>query len=109
MSTTSGDAPVALVTGANKGIGLETVRRLVNAGFRVYLAARSAERGEPAAASAGAQFVELDVTAEESVRRAAKIVEEADGHLDVLSTMPASPARSARPGTTPATTWRPSC
>ena len=36
----------ALVTGANKGIGLETVRRLAAMGFKVWLGARDAERGE---------------------------------------------------------------
>ena len=36
--------PVSLVTGANKGIGLETVRRLIDAGYRVYLAARDEGR-----------------------------------------------------------------
>ena len=39
----------ALVTGANKGIGLETVRRLGTKGFKVWLGARDAERGEAAA------------------------------------------------------------
>lgn len=42
------DKPVALVTGANKGIGLETVRRLIGAGHRVYLASRDIERGRAA-------------------------------------------------------------
>jgi NAD(P)-dependent dehydrogenase (short-subunit alcohol dehydrogenase family) len=37
MSTESVSAPVALVTGADKGTGLETVRRLAGAGYRVYL------------------------------------------------------------------------
>jgi NAD(P)-dependent dehydrogenase (short-subunit alcohol dehydrogenase family) len=83
MSTASIDVPVALVTGANKGIGLETVGRLVEAGYRVYLTARSSERGKAAAASVGADFLELDVTSDESVRHAADSVEQAEGHLDV--------------------------
>jgi len=62
MSTESVSAPVALVTGADMGIGLETARRLAGVGYRVYLAARSSERGRTAAATAGAQFLELDVT-----------------------------------------------
>ena len=84
MSTASVSAPVALVTGANRGIGLETARRLVEAGYRVYLTARSSERGQPAAETVGAQFLELDVTSDESVRHAADSVEQTDGHLDVL-------------------------
>ncbi|WP_018802497.1 SDR family NAD(P)-dependent oxidoreductase [Salinispora arenicola] len=84
MSTTPQSGPVALVTGANKGIGLETVRRLVEAGHRVYLGARSKQRGLAAAEAVVAQFLELDVTCDASVRRAVAFVEQADGHLDVL-------------------------
>jgi NAD(P)-dependent dehydrogenase (short-subunit alcohol dehydrogenase family) len=84
MSTESVSAPVALVTGADKGIGLETARRLVAAGYRVYLTARSGERGQAAAATVGAQFLELDVTSDKSVRHAAGSVEQAERHLDVL-------------------------
>lgn len=78
------DIPVSLVTGANKGIGLETVRRLIGAGHRVYLAARDAEQGRTAAEALGARFVQLDVTSDVSVRRAATIVEQEEGRLDVL-------------------------
>lgn len=77
-------SPVSLVTGANKGIGFETARRLVDAGHRVYLGARNPDRGKPAAEEIGAQFLELDVTSDASVRAAAASVEAADGRLDVL-------------------------
>jgi NAD(P)-dependent dehydrogenase (short-subunit alcohol dehydrogenase family) len=80
MSTESVSAPVALVAGADKGIGLETARRLAGA----YLTARSSERGRAAAATAGAQFLELDVTSDESVRHVPGRVEQAGGHLGVL-------------------------
>jgi len=50
----------------------------------VYLAARDAERGRAAAEALGARFVQLDVTSQDSVRRAADIVEQEEGHLDVL-------------------------
>jgi len=83
MSTES-SAPVALVTGADKGIGLETARRLAGGGYRVFLTARSSERGQAAAAAAGGQFLELDVTSDRSVYLAADCVERAEGHLDVL-------------------------
>jgi NAD(P)-dependent dehydrogenase (short-subunit alcohol dehydrogenase family) len=77
MSTESVSAPVALVTGADKGIGLETARRLAGAGYRVYLTAPGSERGRAAAATAGAQFLELDVTSDESVHHAVGCVEQA--------------------------------
>ena len=69
MSTESVSAPVALVTGADKGIGLETARRLAGAG---YLTSDSNERGRAAAATAGVQLLELDVTSDEPVARLAK-------------------------------------
>ena len=49
MNAISVSAPVALVTGADKGIGLETVRRLIGAGYLVYLTARDSGRGQAAA------------------------------------------------------------
>ncbi|MER6358278.1 SDR family NAD(P)-dependent oxidoreductase [Streptomyces sp. NPDC001634] len=84
MNTSTASAPVALVTGANKGIGLETARRLVEAGYRVYVGARNPDLGKTAADRIGAQFLEVDVTSQESVDRAAEFVEQSDGRLDVL-------------------------
>ncbi|WP_134728301.1 SDR family NAD(P)-dependent oxidoreductase [Amycolatopsis nivea] len=72
-----------LITGATKGLGYETARRLVAAGHTVYLGARDAARGERAAEELGARTVQLDVTDEASVLAAAKTIE-ADGGLDVL-------------------------
>ena len=75
---------VTLVTGANKGIGYETARRLVEVGHTVYVGARSPERGEKAAAELGARFVQLDVTDDASVAAALATIEAAEGRLDVL-------------------------
>jgi NAD(P)-dependent dehydrogenase (short-subunit alcohol dehydrogenase family) len=72
-----------LITGANKGIGYETARRLIAAGHTVYVGARDAERGRRAAERLGARFVLLDVTDDATVDAAAKAIE-ADGGLDVL-------------------------
>jgi NAD(P)-dependent dehydrogenase (short-subunit alcohol dehydrogenase family) len=72
-----------LITGANKGLGFETARRLIAAGHTVYVGSRDAERGRQAAAELGARLVQLDVTDDASVAAAAKAVE-ADGGLDVL-------------------------
>ncbi|AZQ32720.1 SDR family NAD(P)-dependent oxidoreductase [Streptomyces cyaneochromogenes] len=72
-----------LITGANKGLGFETARRLVEAGHTVHIGARNAERGRDAADRLGARFVQLDVTDDASVQAAVKTVEAAGG-LDVL-------------------------
>jgi NAD(P)-dependent dehydrogenase (short-subunit alcohol dehydrogenase family) len=75
---------VTLVTGANKGLGYETARRLGQQGHRVYIGARSVERGQDAAAELGAQFVQLDVTDDASVETALGLIAEREDHLDVL-------------------------
>ena len=75
---------ITLITGANKGLGYETTRRLVAEGHTVYLGARSPKRGEPAAVKLGATFVPLDVTDDASVQAAMQTIEARDGHLDVL-------------------------
>jgi NAD(P)-dependent dehydrogenase (short-subunit alcohol dehydrogenase family) len=72
-----------LITGANKGLGFETARRLIAAGHTVYVGSRDAERGRRAAERLGARSVLLDVTDDASVAAAAKTIE-ADGGLDVL-------------------------
>ena len=73
----------ALITGANKGLGYETARRLQAAGYTVFIGARDPDRGADAAAKLGARFVQLDVTDEASVKAAATKLE-AEGGLDVL-------------------------
>ncbi|MFD9353454.1 SDR family oxidoreductase [Streptomyces sp. NPDC060031] len=73
-----------LITGANKGLGLETARRLVKAGHTVYVGARDAERGQAAAVELGARFVQIDVTDGDSVEAAAEFVRADAGRLDVL-------------------------
>jgi NAD(P)-dependent dehydrogenase (short-subunit alcohol dehydrogenase family) len=72
-----------LITGANKGLGFETARRLITAGHTVYVGSRDAERGRRAAEQLGARMILLDVTDDESVAAAAKTTE-ANGGLDVL-------------------------
>ncbi|OBK04445.1 SDR family NAD(P)-dependent oxidoreductase [Mycobacterium sp. 1245852.3] len=72
-----------LITGANKGIGLETARHLVGLGHTVYLGSRDAERGRLAAGAVGARAIQLDITDDESVQAAVRTIESAGG-LDVL-------------------------
>ena len=73
-----------LITGANKGLGFETARRLTEAGHTVYVGARDADHGRTAAGRLGARFVQLDVTDEDSVKAAAEFVRADAGRLDVL-------------------------
>jgi NAD(P)-dependent dehydrogenase (short-subunit alcohol dehydrogenase family) len=73
-----------LITGATKGLGRETARRLLAAGHTVYLGARDAQRGKEVTADLGAELLLIDVTSDESVQAAAAVVREQAGHLDVL-------------------------
>ncbi|MEU4896189.1 SDR family NAD(P)-dependent oxidoreductase [Streptomyces sp. NPDC044780] len=73
-----------LITGANKGLGFEAARRLIEAGHTVYVGARDAHRGRTAAEMLGARFVQLDVTDEDSVKSAAEFLRADAGRLDVL-------------------------
>jgi len=80
----------ALITGANKGIGLETARILARAGYHVFLGSRDRERGEAAvaglrAAAPGAvDQIRLEVTSEESVHAAFADLSARTDRLDVL-------------------------
>jgi NAD(P)-dependent dehydrogenase (short-subunit alcohol dehydrogenase family) len=78
------DSTITLISGANKGLGRETARRLVEAGHTVLLGARDVERGERAADALGAEFVALDVADDASVGAAADHVRARYGRLDVL-------------------------
>jgi NAD(P)-dependent dehydrogenase (short-subunit alcohol dehydrogenase family) len=80
---------IALVTGANKGIGYEIAAGLGTIGWRVGVGARDEQRREAAveklrAAGADAFGVPLDVTDDASVAAAAGLIEERAGRLDVL-------------------------
>ncbi len=80
---------VALITGANKGIGLETARQLAQKGYTVLVGARGAERGAKAAQTLNdegldAHFLQIDVTDAVSRQAAAQKVERDFGKLDVL-------------------------
>jgi NAD(P)-dependent dehydrogenase (short-subunit alcohol dehydrogenase family) len=75
---------VTLITGANKGLGRETARRLLEVGHTVYIGARSVGRGEAAASELGGRFVQLDVTDDESTAAAMRVINDREGRLDVL-------------------------
>jgi len=82
-------AAVAVVTGANRGLGLEISRQLAAAGHIVYLGSRDVERGAAAArslraAAATVHPLALDVTRPDVLAAAALVVEAEQGRLDVL-------------------------
>ena len=80
----------ALVTGANKGIGLEVAKQLAQNGYSVYMGSRNLEKGVAAAQHLKSQginnitAIQLDVTNPESVAAAHKAISEKTAMLDVL-------------------------
>lgn len=83
------DAKVALITGANKGLGLETARQLGKLGYVVLLGSRDALKGEVAARQlrddgVDARVVKLEVTKQADIDAAAAQIESEFGKLDVL-------------------------
>jgi NAD(P)-dependent dehydrogenase (short-subunit alcohol dehydrogenase family) len=80
---------VALISGANKGIGFETARQLGKLGYAILLGSRDALKGEVAARQLrgegiDARVVKLDVNRQSDIDGAVKCVEKDFGHLDVL-------------------------
>jgi NAD(P)-dependent dehydrogenase (short-subunit alcohol dehydrogenase family) len=80
------DTKVALVTGANKGIGLQIAKDLAAEQFTVVLGSRDVQRGQAAAQTIDgtAHAVQLDVTDAESIAAASRRITSEYGHLDVL-------------------------
>lgn len=80
---------IALITGANKGIGFEVARQLGVEGITVLVGARNPQLGEAAvaklrAAAADVQFIELDVTKPETIAKAAEQIRSQYDRLDIL-------------------------
>lgn len=90
---------IALVTGANTGIGLEAVRGLLQSGMMVYLAARDPAKGEAAVAELSSEgdvrFVRIDTTEESTFQPALDQIQAEQGRLDIL----VNNAGAAFPGT----------
>ena len=83
------EGKIALITGANKGIGYEVARQLGREGITVLIGARNPQLGEAAAAKlkvdgADAHFIELDVTRLETIAKAAERIRAERGRLDIL-------------------------
>jgi NAD(P)-dependent dehydrogenase (short-subunit alcohol dehydrogenase family) len=76
---------ITLITGGNRGLGFESARRLKeDHGHKVYIGARSEASGKEAATKLGVEWVQVDVTKDDSVKAAVKTIEEKEGKLDVL-------------------------
>jgi NAD(P)-dependent dehydrogenase (short-subunit alcohol dehydrogenase family) len=80
---------IALITGANKGIGFEVARQLGTQGVTVYLGARNSHLGKLAeeklqADGSDAYFIELDVTKPEIIAKAVEQLRAQHGRLDIL-------------------------
>jgi NAD(P)-dependent dehydrogenase (short-subunit alcohol dehydrogenase family) len=89
MAARNHKGKIALITGANKGIGYELARQLGKEGITVLVAARNEKLGEAAAAKlkaegADAHFLELDVTKPQTIAKAAQTVRTQYGRLDIL-------------------------
>jgi NAD(P)-dependent dehydrogenase (short-subunit alcohol dehydrogenase family) len=94
------DKSVALVTGANQGIGLQIAKELVAHGFTVLVGSRNLARGEAAAEEVGldAHALQLDVTDQASITAAAERIRNEFGRLDVLIQNAAISTTQRRPG-----------
>lgn len=80
---------IALITGANKGIGREIARQLAEAGVTVIIGTRDPERGQAAAddlAARGlkAEAIRIDLTDGDSISAAAETIRDRHGRLDIL-------------------------
>jgi NAD(P)-dependent dehydrogenase (short-subunit alcohol dehydrogenase family) len=80
---------IALITGSNRGIGLETARQLARRGFHVFIAARDEIQGQQAALGIEAEggratFLPLDASSSASIQRAAERFGALAQCLDVL-------------------------
>lgn len=80
---------IALITGANKGIGFEIATKLGHEGIKIYVGARDADRGENAAKKLrnegiSAQFILVDLHNYDSIYNAADFIKQTEGRLDIL-------------------------
>ncbi|WP_433351883.1 SDR family NAD(P)-dependent oxidoreductase [Microtetraspora malaysiensis] len=99
---TNSEQTSVLITGGNKGLGFEAARRLGELGWTIFLGSRDEGRGRTAAdkltdGGANVVMVPLDVTSDESVADAVRLVREHTDRLDVLINNAGAPGRVITP------------
>ena len=92
---------VALVTGANTGVGFQVAKALANDGYTVYVAARDIQKGEAAVSEIGsnAKAIQLDITDTESINAAVAKIHDEFGYLTLLVNN-AAISHAGKPGRT---------
>jgi NAD(P)-dependent dehydrogenase (short-subunit alcohol dehydrogenase family) len=101
MESSTNKQPVALVTGANQGVGFQIAKALAANGYIVYVASRNLNNGEKAAAEIGtnAHAIQLDVTQQATINAAVQHIGAASGRLDLLVNN-AAISHAGKPGQT---------
>lgn len=101
IESSTTNRPVALVTGANQGVGSQIAKALAADGYVVYVGSRNLSNGEKAAAEIGvnAHAIQLDVTQQPSISAAVERIEKESGRLDLLVNN-AGIAHAGKPGRT---------
>lgn len=101
IESTTNNKPVALVTGANQGVGFQIAKALANNGYIVYIGSRNLSNGEKAAAEIGitAHAIQLDVTQPSTINAAVQLIAKESGRLDLLVNN-AAIAHGGKPGRT---------
>jgi NAD(P)-dependent dehydrogenase (short-subunit alcohol dehydrogenase family) len=92
---------VALVSGANTGVGFQIAKALAEKGYKVYLGSRDLQKGESAVAeiTGDVQAIQLDITDSDSVKAAVKMIEADHGYLTLLVNN-AAISHAGKPGRT---------
>jgi NAD(P)-dependent dehydrogenase (short-subunit alcohol dehydrogenase family) len=99
--SSTNNRPVALVTGANQGVGFQIAKALADNGYIVYVGSRNLGNGEKAAAEIGpnAHAIQLDVTQQATISTAIEHIEKESGRLDLLVNN-AAISHAGKPGRT---------
>lgn len=101
IESSTSNMPVALVTGANQGVGFQIAKALADNGYIVYLGSRNLSNGEKAAAEIGGTVhaIQLDVTQQSTISAAVERIGKESGRLDLLVNN-AAISHAGKPGRT---------